>query len=62
MSDISLSMKAGRENPLVFRCAELLDMFTFTDKMSQKRGLTQTVMSKMIKAPYKYSKLMKYIN
>ncbi len=51
MSDISLSMKAGRENPLVFRCAELLDMFTFTDKMSQKRGLTQTVMSKMIKAP-----------
>ncbi len=62
MSDISLSMKAGRENLLVFRCAELSDMFTFTDKMSQKRGLTQTVMSKMIKAPYKYSKLMKYIN
>jgi len=42
-------MKAGNEKRLIFRCAELLGMFCFTDKMSQKRHLTQTEKSKIIK-------------
>ncbi len=46
-----MSMKAGGEKLLIFRCAELLGMFSFTDKTSQKRGLTQTEKSKMIKSP-----------
>ncbi len=32
-------MKAGSEKLLVFSRAELLGMFTFTDKMSQKSSL-----------------------
>ena len=44
-------MKAGNENHLIFRCAELLGMFSFTDKLSQKRDLTQTEKSKSIKCP-----------
>ncbi len=36
-------MEAGSEKLLVFSCAELLGMFTFTDKMSQKRGLTLNI-------------------
>ncbi len=43
-------MKAGSEKLLIFRSAELLATFSFTDKMSQKRDLTEK--SK------KYSKLM----
>ncbi len=35
-------MKAGSEKLLIFRCAELLGRFSFTDQMSQKRDLTQT--------------------
>ncbi len=30
-------MKAGSEKLHIFRCAELLGRFSFTDKMSQKR-------------------------
>ncbi len=56
MSDILLSMKAGSEKLLIFMCAELLGMFTFTDKISQKRGLTQTEMSNIIKSPWEIFK------
>ena len=42
-------MKAGNEKCLIFRCAELLGKFSFTGKMSQKRDLTQTEKSKIIK-------------
>ncbi len=30
-------MKAGSEKLLIFMCVELLGMFLFTDKMSQKK-------------------------
>ena len=33
-------MKARNEECPIFRCAELLGRFSFTDKMSQKRDLT----------------------
>ncbi len=34
-------MKAESEKLLLFRCVELIGMFPFTDKMSQKRGFTR---------------------
>ncbi len=49
-----MSMKAGSENLLRFRSAELLGMFSFTDKTSQKGGLTQTEKSKVIIPHEKY--------
>ncbi len=49
-------MKTGGENSLW--CAELLGMFSFTDKMTQKRDLTQ----KWLNPHEKYSKLMHYRN
>ena len=45
-------MKAGNEKHLIFRCAELLGKFSFTDKISQKRDLTKTEKSKIIKCPW----------
>ncbi len=47
-------MKAGSEKLLIFRCAELLGKFPFTDKMSQKRDLTEK--SKIIKSPWEIFK------
>ncbi len=44
-------MKAGSEKLLIFRCAEL-GRFSFTDEMSQKRDLTPTEKSKIIKSPW----------
>ncbi len=49
-------MKAGSEKLIIFRCAELLGMLSFTDTMSQKRRLTQTEMSQMIKSPWEILK------
>jgi len=46
-------MKAGNEKHLIFRSAELLGTFSFTDKMSQKRDLTQTENSKINKCSLK---------
>ncbi len=49
-------MKAGSEKLLIVRCAELLGMLSFTDTMSQKRRLTQTEMSQMIKSHWEILK------
>ncbi len=53
-------MNAGSEKLLIFRCAELLGTFPFTDKMSQKRDLTEN--QKLLNPHEKYSKLMQYRN
>jgi len=55
-------VKAGSEKLLIFRCAELLGMFLFTAKMSQKRDLTQTEKSKLLNAHEKNAILMHYKN
>ncbi len=44
-------MKAGSEKLPIFRCSELLGRFYFIDEMSQKRDLTRTEKSKIIKSP-----------
>ncbi len=47
-------MNAGSEKLLIFRCAELLGRFSFTDEMSRKRDLTEK--SKIIKSPWEIFK------
>ncbi len=42
-------MKAGSEKLLIYMCAELLGMFSFTDKISQKSGLTKSENSENLK-------------
>ncbi len=51
-------MKAGSQKLLIFRCAELLGRFSFTDKMSQKKDLTQTKSQKLLNAHEKDAMLM----
>ncbi len=43
-------MNAGSEKLLIFRCAEFLGRCSFTDKISQKRDLTQTESQKLLNA------------
>ncbi len=43
-------MKAASEKLLIFRCAELLGRFSFTDKISQISVLTRTESQKLLNA------------